>query len=388
MSAVPQPVPRVSRPVPLLDLQRQNGPLEPEIRAALDRVCQSGQFILGPDVTVLEEALADYCGASEAIGCASGSDALLLALLAYGIGQGDEVIVPSFTFFATAGSVWQAGARPVFADIEPRTYGLDPECVRQAITPRTKAIIPVHLYGQCCEMGPILQIAREHNLVVIEDAAQSIGAEYHGQRAGSMGHIGCLSFYPTKNLGCFGDGGMLVTRDDEAAERLRLLRVHGMKPRYHHRVVGVNSRLASLQAAVLRCKLPHLDAWTAARTENAERYAKLFAEAGLTDKLQLPQTAWQRRHVWNQYVIRVSGAGRRDRLRSFLNDRGIGSEIYYPIPLHLQDCFANLPDATRLMPETMRATEEVLALPIFPELTADEQQQVVAAIAEFFSMYS
>lgn len=387
MSAVPQRVTTTSRPVPLLDLARQNGPLEEEIRAALDRVCSSGQFILGPDVSALEEAIADYCGTRYAVGCASGSDALLLALLAYGIGQGDEVIVPSFTFFATASAVFLAGAKPVFVDIEPKTFGLDPEGVRAAITSKTKAIIPVHLYGQCCEMGPILQLAEEHGLKVVEDAAQSIGAEYHGKRAGSIGDVGCLSFYPTKNLGCFGDGGMLVTSDEETADRLNLLRVHGMRPRYHHRVVGINSRLASMQAAVLRCKLPHLDSWTDARAKHAERYTGLFAEFGLTEKVQLPQTAWGRRHVWNQYVIRISGSGRRDALRAFLHERGIGTEVYYPIPLHQQDCFAQLPDATRLLPETMKAAEQVLALPVFPELTGDEQRQVVEGIAEFFATH-
>jgi dTDP-4-amino-4,6-dideoxygalactose transaminase len=387
MSAVPQRVTTTSRPVPLLDLARQNGPLEEEIRAALDRVCSSGQFILGPDVSALEEAIADYCGTRFAVGCASGSDALLLALLAYGIGQGDEVIVPSFTFFATASAVFLAGAKPVFVDIEPKTFGLDPEGVRAAITSKTKAIIPVHLYGQCCEMGPILQLAEEHGLKIIEDAAQSIGAEYHGKRAGSIGDVGCLSFYPTKNLGCFGDGGMLVTSDEETADRLNLLRVHGMRPRYHHRVVGINSRLASLQAAVLRCKLPHLDSWTEARASHAQRYPGLFAEYGITEKVQLPQTGWGRRHVWNQYVIRVTGTGRRDALRAFLHERGIGTEVYYPIPLHQQDCFAQLPDATRLLPETMKAAEQVLALPVFPELTSDEQRQVVEGIAEFFATH-
>lgn len=376
--------PASTLPVPLLDLKRQNEPLQAEISAAMQQVCDSGRFVLGPEVQQLEASVANYCDAEHAIGCASGSDALLLALLALDIGQGQEVIVPSFSFFATAGSVWRAGATPVFADIDPDTFGLSAESVERCITDRTKAIIPVHLYGQCAEMDPLWRIATKHNLHVIEDAAQSIGAEYRGRRAGVLGDIACFSFYPTKNLGCYGDGGMLTTNDDRLAEKLRLLRVHGMKPRYHHRVVGVNSRLDSLQAAVLNVKFPHLDCWVEKRNENALRYQQLFRDSQLSgDVLELPTTSPDRRHVWNQYVVRVK-EGRRDELRNYLTEQKIGTEIYYPIGLHEQECFARLPSQPLQLSKTVTATREVLALPIFPEITAEEQQRVVAAMCEFF----
>lgn len=371
-------------PVPLLDLKRQNEPLQAEISAAMQQVCDSGRFVLGPEVQQLEASVADYCDAEHAIGCASGSDALLLALLALGIGRGHEVIVPSFSFFATAGSVWRAGATPVFADIDPETFGLSAESVEGCITERTKAIIPVHLYGQCAEMDPLWRIATRHQLHIIEDAAQSIGAEYRGRRTGVLGDIACFSFYPTKNLGCYGDGGMLTTNDDNLAEKLRLLRVHGMKPRYHHRVVGVNSRLDSLQAAVLNVKFPHLDRWIEMRNQNAQRYEQLFQASGLPGgPLELPTVSADRRHVWNQYVIRVKD-GQRDELRNYLTQQKIGTEIYYPMGLHEQECFARLPVKPLQFSKTVSATREVLALPIFPEITAEEQQRVVAAISEFF----
>lgn len=369
--------------VPLLDLGRQHAPLEDQISARLRRVCETGAFVLGPEVKELEKNVAAYCQAKHAIGCASGSDALLLALMAYDIQAGDEVIVPSFTFFATASAVTRLGATPVFADIDPATFNLDPADVAKRITPATKAIIPVHLFGQCAEMDALGRLAQEAKIPLIEDAAQAIGAEYGGRRAGAIGQIGCLSFYPTKNLGGAGDGGMLTTNDDALADRLQLLRLHGMRPRYYHQAVGINSRLDSFQAAVLNVKLPHLDRWTADRQANAERYRELFTEAGLDRILGLPPTAARRRHVWNQYVIRVP-EGKRDALREFLGAVKIGAEIYYPLGLHRQECFGYLGYGPGDLPETDRAAAEVLALPIFPELTAAEQKIVVERIATFF----
>lgn len=369
--------------VPLLEISRENTPLEAELQAAVLRVQQSGGFVLGPDVTRLEESVAQLCGAKYAIGCASGSDALLLALMAIDIGPGDEVIVPSFTFFATASAVWRLGAKPIFVDIDPKTFNIDADCVAAAITSSTKAIIPVHLFGQCVDMDSICQLAERHNLVVIEDAAQAIGAKYHGRGAGSMGHVGCFSFYPTKNLGGWGDGGMLTTSDEQLAERLRLLRGHGMHPRYYHGAVGINSRLDTIQAAVLNVKLAHLSEWTAQRQSNAECYRELFAAADLGDSIILPTRGTPYFHVWNQYTIRVLG-GRRDALRSHLTDARIGSEIYYPIPLHQQECFRCLGYGEGSLPETERAAQEVLSLPIFPQLTFEEQRTVVNRIVEFF----
>ncbi len=371
------------KPVQLLDLGRQHQPLLDEITAAVGRVCQSGAFVLGPEVKNLEQAVAAYCQVKHAVGCASGSDALLLALMAYNVGPGDEVIMPSFTFFATASAATRLGARPVFADIDPLSFNIDPSPVSRLITPATKVILPVHLFGQCAAMDEINRLAETAHAPVIEDAAQSIGAEWQGRRAGSMGAIGCFSFYPTKNLGGAGDGGMLTTNSDELADRLRLLRQHGMNPRYYHKLVGINSRLDSFQAAVLNVKLPHLDRWTALRQANAARYDELFSQTGLDRVLSLPQAPANCRHVWNQYVIRVPG-GRRDTLREFLTKAKIGTEIYYPLGLHDQQCFGYLGYKAGDLPETDRAAREVLALPIFPELRAEEQQLVVARIAEFF----
>lgn len=371
--------------VPLLDLGRQHQPLLDELTAALRRVCQTGAFVLGPEVKNLEQSVAAYCRVRHAIGCASGSDALLLALMACDLGPGDEVILPSFTFFATASAVTRLGAKPVFADIDPVTFNIDPLAVGRLLTPATKAIIPVHLFGQCAEMDAINRIAAQAKALVIEDVAQAIGAEFEGRRAGSIGAVGCFSFYPTKNLGGAGDGGMLTTNDDQLAERLRLMRQHGMNPRYYHKVVGINSRLDSFQAAVLNVKYPHLDQWTALRQANAARYDELFTDAGLDRILTLPQARSNCRHVWNQYVIRVPD-GRRDILRESLAKSKIGAEIYYPLGLHDQECFRYLGYKPGDLPETDRAACEVLALPIFPELTAEEQQTVVARIAEFFGV--
>ena len=370
--------------VPILDLGRHSAELHEQIVAGLARVCESGQFVLGPDVTELERGIADYCRVEHAVGCASGSDALLLALMAFDVGPGDEVILPSFTFFATASAVTRLGAKPVFADICPESFNLDPADVRRKLSPATRAILPVHLFGQCVNMTALETIADECDLPIIEDAAQAIGAEFQGQRAGAMGQIGCFSFYPTKNLGGAGDGGMLTTRSADLAGRLRLLRVHGMEPRYYHKVVGINSRLDSFQAAVLNCKLPHLERWTHERQAIAAHYAEFFVAEGLDHKVVLPQPLRDRRHVWNQYVIRIPD-GRRDALRRFLAEARIGTEIYYPLGLHEQACFRYLDYAPTDLPQTYRASREVLALPIFPGLTVDEQERVVGRIAEFLN---
>ena len=370
--------------VPILDLGRQSAALGRQIAAALARVCESGQFVLGPEVSELEKGIADYCRVEHAVGCASGSDALLLALMTFDVGPGDEVIVPSFTFFATASAITRLGARPVFADIRPDSFNLDPADVRRKLSPATRAILPVHLFGQCADMTALDGMADEWDLPVIEDAAQAMGAEFEGQRAGSMGQIGCFSFYPTKNLGGAGDGGMLTTRSADLADRLRLLRGHGMQPRYYHSVVGINSRLDSFQAAVLNCKLPHLEPWTRERQTLAEQYAELFVAEGLDRNVVLPQPMRGNRHVWNQYVIRVPD-GRRDALRNFLTEARIGTEIYYPLGLHEQECFRYLDYAPTDLPQTYRASREVLALPIFPGLTVAEQEQVVGRIAEFLN---
>lgn len=367
--------------VPLLDIGRGNRPLRDEILAAVAKVIDSGRFLHGPDVTELEKATAEMCGTPHAIACASGSDALLLALMAFDIGSGDEVIVPSFTFFATASAVWRLGAKPVFADIDPETFNLDPQSVKRVVTPRTKAIIPVHLFGQCAEMESLQAIARHHGLHIIEDAAQAIGAKYRGKPAGSIGDVGCISYYPTKNLGGFGDGGMLTATDARVADKLRLLAGHGMNPRYHHKVVGINSRLDTIQAAVLNVKLRELPQWTAARQRNAARYTELLTEAGLDRTLSLPTALAHNEHVWNQYTIRVPH-GRRDDVRRRLQAAGVASEIYYPVPLHQQECFRSLGWRDGSLPETERAARQVLSLPNFPELTDAELRTVVARLAD------
>ena len=369
--------------VPLLAIDRQNGPLQKQFRLAIDEVCESGRFVLGPDVGALENELAAALDVPHVIGCASGSDALLLALMALGLEAGDEVILPSYTFFATASAVTRLGGVPVFADIDPKTFLVDPEDVARRIGPRTRAIMPVHLFGQTADMDALLPIAEAAGLPLIEDAAQSILSTWHGRCTGGIGDIGCFSFYPTKNLGAFGDGGFLTTTRDDLADSLKKLRVHGMEPRYYHDVVGINSRLDSLQAAVLRIKLPYLDAWTTDREQNATRYADLFARCGLTDIITLPQADTRGRHVWNQYVIRVAD-GQRDALRAHLTEAKVGTEIYYPVPLHLQQCFAYLGWQPGDLPVTEQATHETLALPIFPELEPQEQLTVVGRIAEFF----
>ncbi len=378
------PAKSTAQPVPLLDVGRDNEPLRDEMLAALASVYDSGRFLHGPDVSELEREIAAYSQTDHAVGCASGSDALLLALMAMEVGAGDEVILPSFTFFATASAVWRLGAKIVFVDIDPVSFNIDPAAVEAAVTARTKAILPVHLFGQCAEMPAICEIAKRHNAFVIEDTAQAIGADYQGRAAGSWGDVGCLSFYPTKNLGGCGDGGMLTTNNAELAQRLRLYASHGMQPRYYHHVVGINSRLDSMQAAMLRVKLPHLDRWTTSRQQNAARYDQLLQDAGLTDHLTLPAHDRGSRHVWNQYSIRV-GNGDRDRLRAWLAEGQVGSEIYYPVPLHRQACFESLGYPAGSLPESERAAQEILNLPIFPGLTAAEQERVVARMGEFFA---
>jgi dTDP-4-amino-4,6-dideoxygalactose transaminase len=370
--------------VPLLDLARQHSALRAQIIASLERVFDSGAFVLGPDVAQLENSMAGYCQALHAIGCASGSDALLLALMALDISAGDEVILPSFTFFATASAVTRLGAKPVFADIDPHTFNINPEHAATLVTHATKAIIPVHLFGQAVDTVALAKVARPHGIAIVEDAAQAIGAEIDGRRVGSIGAIGCFSFYPTKNLGGAGDGGMLTTQSDDLADRLRLLRGHGMRPRYYHSSIGINSRLDSFQAAVLNVKFPLLDQWTFLRQTNADRYTELFKAAGLHRNLVLPTALPGMRHVWNQYVIRVPD-GQRTLLREALAEAKIGTEIYYPLGLHQQQCFRYLGYRPEDLPETARAAEEVLALPIFPELGAEEQQFVVERIAAFFA---
>ncbi len=365
--------------VPLLDLKAQYATIKEEVKAAIEGVLESQRFIGGPEIEGLESELAGYSGCECGIGVTSGTDALLLSLMALGVGPGDEVITTPFTFFATAGCVSRLGAKPVFVDIEPGGFNIDPAKVEAAVTDRTKAIIPVHLFGQCAEMDPILEIAKKRKFLVIEDAAQAIGSEYKGRRAGAMGTVGCFSFFPSKNLGGFGDGGMITTNDQELAAKLKMLRNHGAKPKYYHALVGGNFRLDAIQAAILRVKLKHLDDWSAARQRNAARYRELFA--GM-DAVKCPAELPERRHIYNQFSIRVP---RRDELRAYLAERKIGCEIYYPVPLHVQECFADLGYAKGDMPESERAAAEVLALPVYPELTGEQQGVVVDAIAGFLS---
>jgi len=383
--------------VPLLDLKAQFAQIRAEVMPLIESVCASQQFILGEHVRALEGEIAQYCGASAGIGVSSGTDALLLALMALKIGIDDEVITSPFTFFATAGTIARTGARPVFCDIDPESFNLSPaavqmfidgscitrggDLVNRATGGRIRAIMPVHLYGQAADMAPLMQIARRHHLRVIEDAAQAIGTEYtDGVRVGSIGDIGCFSFFPSKNLGAFGDAGLCTTNDAELAESMRVLRVHGGKPKYYHGVIGGNFRIDELQAAVLRVKLRYLDGWTQARQRNAAYYGRAFAEAPFRPHLTAPRAAGGR-HIFNQYIVRVQ---RRDALKAFLGERAIGTEIYYPVPLHLQQCFASLGYAGGDFPQSEKAAAETLALPIYPELTQAQLDAVVAAIAEFY----
>ncbi|MFC1606406.1 DegT/DnrJ/EryC1/StrS family aminotransferase [Candidatus Latescibacterota bacterium] len=368
--------------VPLLDLKAQYATIRDEIEPAVKEVFESQYFILGPTVKAFEEHVAEYSGVSRAIGCASGTDALLLALMALDIGPGDEVITSPYTFFATGGSIARLGAKIVFCDIKPDTYNLDPDLLENAITLKTKAVIPVHLYGLVAEMDRINAICGPRSIPVIEDAAQAIGATSPEGKAGSLGTIGCFSFFPSKNLGGAGDGGMVVTNDTELANRLAILRVHGSKPKYYHKMVGINSRLDALQATVLAVKLRHLDDWSEGRRANARTYDRLIAEKNLLDVVSTPVIPDGYGHIFNQYVIRVQ---KRDELRVYLTENGIGSEIYYPVPLHVQDCFANLGFRQGDMPVSEEAAESTLALPIYPELTDDMQEYVVKTIKAFYA---
>jgi dTDP-4-amino-4,6-dideoxygalactose transaminase len=365
--------------VPLLDLKAQYAAIKPEVDAAIAEVLESQHFILGPKVEQCERAIAAYSQCSHAIGVSSGSDALLACLMAENIGPGDEVITTPYTFFATAGAIARVGAKPVFVDIDPATYNLDPSQIPSKVTGRTRAIIPVHLYGQMADMESVMFVAEAHGLVVIEDAAQAIGAEHKGRRAGSIGHYGCFSFFPSKNLGGAGDGGMVVTNDAQRAERLRVLRGHGSKPKYHHRVIGGNFRLDAVQAAIVSAKLRYLDNWTTARQRNAKKYDELFGKTGLP--IGLPAVVTDR-HIFNQYVIRISG---RDELQAYLRRSGVGTEVYYPVPMHLQECFAYLGHTVDAFPESERAANETLALPIHPELTESQARFVVDCIRDFIT---
>jgi dTDP-4-amino-4,6-dideoxygalactose transaminase len=427
--------------VPLLDLQAQYAPIRDEILAAISTVCDSQRFIGGPEIDALERELATMLQVKAAIGVSSGTDALLAAFMALNIGPGDEVVTTTYSFFATAGTIWRVGARPVLVDIDPLTCNIDPEAATRAITPRTRAILPVHLYGQSAEMDPIVEVASRHGVAIIEDAAQAIGARYKGRPVGGIGTIGCFSFFPSKNLGAFGDGGLLTTNDEALAHRLRLMRNHGAEPKYFHKFVGGNFRLDALQAAVLRIKAKHLPAWTEARRRKAVRYRQLFDEAGLSQvpasgsragvpAIGLPVEVPGRYHIYNQFIIRVpdrpgaagvrqaagglaspkpnghgglaspkpnghgglaspkpngEGGSTRDRLRAYLEARRIGVEIYYPVPFHLQECFAALGHREGEFPEAERAARETLALPIYGELTEAQQRYVVGSIVEFMN---
>jgi dTDP-4-amino-4,6-dideoxygalactose transaminase len=366
--------------VPLLDLQAQYRPLRSEILAAITRVCDSQQFVLGPEIAALEDELARMLGVPHAIAVSSGTDALLLALMALGVKAGDEVVTTTFSFFATAGAIVRLGARPVLVDIDPSTFNIDPAGIARAVTPRTKAILPVHLFGLSADMDPILDEASRSGVPVVEDAAQAIGATYQARSLGSLGAFGCFSFFPSKNLGAFGDAGLLTARNPDLAARARLLRTHGMEPKYYHHFVGGNFRMDALQAAVLRVKAPHLAAWTEARRVNASRYVRLFAEAGLGGRLTLPIEPAGRRHIFNQFVIRTP---ERDGLKRHLDAAGIGNEIYYPVPIHLQPCFADLGYRAGDFPHAERVAAECLAIPIYGELSLDQQRTVVQAIGEF-----
>jgi dTDP-4-amino-4,6-dideoxygalactose transaminase len=367
--------------VPLLDLTRQYRPIREQVLAAIARVADSQQFILGPEVDSLERELAAYLELDHAVAVSSGTDALLVAMMALGIGPGHEVITPTYSFFATAGCISRLGATPVFVDIDPVTFNVVPELIRRAISPRTRAIVPVHLFGLTADLDPILEIAREAGVPVIEDAAQAIGARYNGRFAGGFGLMGCFSFFPTKNLGGFGDGGLVTTSDGALARELRQLRNHGMDPKYYHAKIGGNFRLDALQAAVLRVKLPHLGAWSDARRRNADRYRALVAEHDLARLVELPVEPPGLTHVYNQFVIRVPD---RDALRAHLSSHHIGTEIYYPVPFHRQACFRTLGRASDRFPVADRAADTSLALPVFGELTADEQRHVIGTLAAFY----
>jgi dTDP-4-amino-4,6-dideoxygalactose transaminase len=370
--------------VPQIDLKAQYLSIKADVDAAIAEVMESQHFILGPAVDRCERAIASYCGCAHGVGVSSGSDALLVCLMAENIGPGDEVLTTPYTFFATAGAIARLGATPVFVDIDPATYNLDASQIASKVTARTRAIIPVHLYGQMADMDAVMAVAETHGLVVVEDAAQAVGAEHNGRRAGSIGHYGCISFFPSKNLGAAGDGGMVVTNDSRRAERVKLLRAHGASPKYYHKVLGGNFRLDAVQAAIVTAKLPHLDGWTAARQRNAKQYNRLFTEAGLAatepreQRVGLPRVVTDR-HIFNQYIVRIS---ERDQMKAALQARGVSTEVYYPVPMHLQECFAYLGYSVGAFPESERAARETLALPVHPELSDAQAQHVVDVVQE------
>lgn len=377
--------------VPLLDLKLQYQSIKNEIRDCIDEICESQWFIMGPALEGMEERIAEYCQTRFCVGVSSGTDALLVALMAAGIGPGQRVVTTPYTFFATAGAIARVGALPVFVDIDPGTFNMDPgqldlvlENLSAADRATVKAVIPVHLYGQCADMDPIADICAARDLLIIEDAAQAIGAEYRGRRAGSMGDFGCFSFFPSKNLGAFGDGGAVTTQKEENRELLQSLRMHGMSPKYYHHTIGGNFRLDALQAAIVNIKLNYLDSWTSSRQQNAAHYGRLFDQAGLDDQVQLPIEI-QNRHIYNQFVISISAPGKRDELRDYLLENDIQTEIYYPVPLHLQKCFAYLGYRKGDFPVSEKAAQQTLALPIYPELTSEQQAYVVDQIKQYFS---
>ncbi len=373
-----------SEPVPFIDLVAQYQTIRDEVKEAVDQVFETQSFVLGEQVEQLEAEIAEYCDARHAIGCASGTDALILSLLGLGIGPGDEVITSPFTFFATAGAIHRIGARPKFVDIDPVTYNLDPQQVEDAVDDNTKAIMPVHIFGQCAEMEPLWRISASKNIPIIEDACQAIGAEYRGRRAGVLGRVGCFSFFPTKNLGGAGDGGIITTDDPELAARLKRLRVHGDVGGYNHVEVGFNSRLDALQAAVLRVKLRHLEDWSEGRRQNARRYGELIRSLNILSSVEVPVTAADHRHVFNQYTLRIRG-GMRDAVMEHMRANGAGCAVYYPIPLHMQQCFDYLGYHEDDFPESNRAAQEVLSLPIFSELTDEQLSRVADVLAEAVS---
>ncbi|MBM4075574.1 MAG: DegT/DnrJ/EryC1/StrS family aminotransferase [Planctomycetes bacterium] len=370
---------KTKKPVPFIDLVPQFQAMSSEVMAAVERVFAEQKFILGDEVIALEEEIAEYCDSRFAVACNSGTDALIIALQALDIGEGDEVITTPFSFFATASSICRAGAKPVFVDIDPGTFNLDVNAIEQAITPHTKAIMPVHLFGQCCEMEPIWRLAQKYGFRIVEDACQAIGAEYQGRRAGVLGSAGCFSFFPTKNLGGAGDGGMMTTDDAELVTKLKRLRVHGDIGQYEHLELGMNSRLDALQAVVLRCKLKRLDQWTEARQKNAARYQEALSAAGVLDRIILPEVKTDRRHVFNQYCIRIPH-GRRDDVMKQLKAEQIGCAVYYPKPLHLQTCFQSLGYQLGQFPESEKASKEILALPSYPELPQIDQERVIEGL--------
>ncbi|MFH1943640.1 MAG: DegT/DnrJ/EryC1/StrS family aminotransferase [bacterium] len=374
--------------VPLLDLKAQYVKIKDEVRASIDEVCESQYFILGPKVQHLEERIAEYSEAKYGVGVSSGTDALLISLMAIDIMPGDEVITTPFTFFATGGVISRLGAKPVFVDIDPITFNIDASLIEQAITLKTKAIMPVHLFGQVADMDSIMAVAAKHKLFVIEDAAQSIGSEYKGKRAGSIGHLGCFSFFPSKNLGGFGDGGMVVTNDPDLHQKLKILRVHGSKPKYYHKFIGGNFRLDALQAAILDVKLNYLDDWSAGRRRNADYYDEAFKASGLIEKgfVTTPNPVYKNTgdknyHIYNQFTLRAKD---RDSLRSHMKEFGIGAEIYYPVPLHVQECYADLGYKAGDMPQSEKAAAEVISIPIYPELTTEQKEYVVETIIAFY----